>query len=234
MTELNLLLKMIIWAVPVVFAITLHEVAHGITAVYFGDNTAKEMGRLTANPLKHIDPLGSIVIPIVMIWLSPFIFGWARPVPVNAQNLIQPGRDMIFVAMAGPLANFLMSLFWAFVMKVGILVSINYDSTGFLLITMGAAGVFINIAIMMLNLLPLPPLDGGRILIGLLPERSASWISKIEPFGLPILVVLIFAGLAGKIVWPLMVFGMAVSTQLTAVPVDVLTDALWLLFGGLP
>jgi Zn-dependent protease len=222
---------MLLWAVPVMCAVSVHEVMHGMVASYLGDNTARRMGRLSLNPLRHVDLLGSIVVPVVLLWISGFVFGWARAVPVNVQNLENPGRDMIFVAVAGPLANFLMSLLWAIIMKLGIGVSASLPVTGLVLVYMGAAGVFINTAIMMLNLLPLPPLDGGRILAGLIPDRFGRWLIRIEPWGFPILLVMIIAGLAGKLIWPMMVVGMAVVTYVVDIPVDLLTDALWVLLG---
>lgn len=231
MDVLSLPVRMLLWAVPVIFAVSVHEVAHGLVAGYFGDNTARRLGRLSLNPFRHVDPIGSIVVPGVLLWISGFVFGWARPVPVNVQSLNNPGRDIIFVAAAGPLANLLMSLFWAFFMKLGVWVSTSLSSAGVVMVYLGAAGVFINAAIMMLNLLPLPPLDGGRILTGLMPDRVARLLIRIEPWGFPILLVMIVAGLAGKLIWPMMVVGMAVATHLADIPVDLLTTALRVLLG---
>lgn len=232
MDVLNLPVRILLWAVPVIFAVSVHEIAHGLVAGYFGDNTARRLGRLSLNPFRHVDPIGSIVVPGVLLWISGFVFGWARPVPVNVQNLNNPGLDMIFVAAAGPFANLLMSLFWAFVMKLGVWVSASLPAAGVVMVYLGAAGVFINAAIMMLNLLPLPPLDGGRILTGLMPDRVARLLIRIEPWGFPILLVMIIAGLAGKLIWPMMVVGMAVATHLADIPVDLLTTALRVLLGG--
>ena len=229
--ELNIGVRIIVWAVPVIYAITLHEVAHGAVAYYLGDDTAKRAGRLTINPLKHIDPIGSIVIPIFLLWLSGFIFGWAKPVPVNEKNLVSPKRNMILVAAAGPAANLIMSIIWALIMKLGYMLSATYPDAGLILIYMGAAGVFINAAVMMLNLLPLPPLDGGRILMGLLPQPFSQLLSKVEPWGFIILVAMIATGLVAKIIWPMMVVEMALITQLVDIPTELFINALRVLLG---
>lgn len=228
---MELTTKILIWVIPVVFAITIHEIAHGWVARYFGDQTAYEQGRLSLNPLRHIDPVGSILVPGLLITISGMIFGWAKPVPVNPQKLNNPKRDMGFVAIAGPLANLIMSLGWAFIMKMGLWFSLAYPPVATILIYMGAAGILINTALMMLNLLPLPPLDGGRVLAALLPVRQASWLLKVERWGLLVLVVLLLSGLASKIIWPMMVFGMAFSTHLANIPVEVFNNALAVLLG---
>ena len=232
MEALSLIQRVSLWAVPVLFAVTVHEVAHGLAASWLGDTTARRLRRLTLNPLRHIDPLGSLMVPAVFLLIGGFIFGWARAVPVNAENLRHPRRDMIFVTAAGPLANLLMSLFWSGCMRIGLWLLVQQPVAASLLVYLGAAGVFINTAVMMLNLLPLPPLDGGRILAGLLPGRPGRWLAGLEPWGFPILLVIILAGMAGKLVWPMMVIGMAAATWLAGVPVDLLTSALWALLGG--
>lgn len=228
--ELTLTLKIFIWAVPVLFAVTIHEVAHGWVALYFGDKTAKNAGRLSLNPIHHVDPVGTLLVPGLLLWLSSFIFGWAKPVPVQIDQLKNPKRDMGIVAIAGPAANLVMSLFWAFVIQLGIQVSHSDLSTAFILITMGAAGVFINTALMMLNLIPLPPLDGGRILAALLPPKHAYYFIKLERYGLVVLLLFFISGLSTKILWPMMVFGMALSTHIAQIPQKVFTEALALLF----
>jgi Zn-dependent protease len=232
MASLNLAQRALLWAIPVVFAVSVHELAHGLCALWFGDGTARRSGRLSLNPLTHVDPLGSVVVPAAFLLLGGFVFGWARPVPVTVENLRHPRRDMVFVAAAGPLANLLMALLWAMLMKLGLWVAPAQPLTAAVLVYLGAAGVFINTAILMLNLLPIPPLDGGRMLAGLLPGRPGRWLAGLEPWGFPILLVIILAGMAGKLVWPMMVVGMAAVTWLTAVPVDLLTNALWVLLGG--
>ena len=196
-----------IYAVPVVFAITLHEAAHGFVAKRFGDLTAYAQGRVSLNPIRHIDPFGTVILPLILLAVSKLsggpgiIFGWAKPVPVNFSNLRHPKRDMLWVAAAGPLSNFAMALFWALMVKVGIVTSGSYFSLP--LVMMGAAGVLINVILMVLNLLPLPPLDGGRILVSLLPHRLAYGVARLEPYGFLILILLLFSGLLGHVLWPI-------------------------------
>ena len=195
-----------IYALPVVFAITLHEAAHGYVAKHYGDLTAYAAGRISLNPLRHIDPIGTVVLPLILLAVSKLfgagiIFGWAKPVPVNFGNLRNPKRDMLWVAAAGPFANFAMALVWAFAIKSGLWLGGGYFALP--LVLMGAAGVFINAIIMMLNLLPLPPLDGGRILVSLLPHRLAYNVARLEPYGFIILIVLLFVGALGIVLWPL-------------------------------
>jgi len=228
---LNLVQRILLWFVPVIFAVTVHEAAHGLFASMLGDRTARQAGRVTLNPLRHIDPLGSIVVPAVFLMIGGFVFGWAKAVPVNWQNLNRPVRDMIIVAAAGPLANLLMALCWAYCMKTGLWLSGRLPVAGSILVYAGAAGIFINAAVMMLNLLPLPPLDGGRILAGVLPGRLGRWLNRLEPWGIPLLLVMILAGLAGRLIWPMMVIGMAVATHVAGLPVGLLTSALWVLLG---
>jgi len=229
--ELNIVIRIFVWVVPVIYAITLHEVAHGAVASYLGDTTARDAGRLSMNPFQHIDPVGSIVVPIFLLWISGFIFGWAKPVPVNENNLNSPKRDMILVAVAGPLANFFMSLFWAIIMKVGYALLATWSEVGLLFIYMGAAGIFINAAVMLLNLLPFPPLDGGRILTGLLPNRFSQMLRKVEPWGFVILVTMIITGFISKLVWPMMVVEMAIVTHIVSTPTELFIEALRVLLG---
>jgi len=203
--ELNLLQTMAIYALPVVFAITLHEAAHGYVAKHFGDLTAYAAGRVSLNPLRHIDPIGTVVLPLVLLAVTKLfgggiIFGWAKPVPVNFGNLRSPKRDMLWVAAAGPFANLVMAFFWAIVIRIGLSMTGAYFAVP--LVLMGAAGVFINVIIMVLNLMPLPPLDGGRILVSLLPHRLAYNVARIEPYGFMILIVLLFVGALGLVMWP--------------------------------
>lgn len=203
MVDLSLVQKITIWALPLIFAITLHEVAHGFVASLNGDYTARLSGRLTLNPLKHIDPIGTILVPLLMLMVSNFIFGWAKPVPVDPRNLHHPRRDMVFVALAGPLANILMAFFWGFIAKVGIWVNASGNSwLGVPLVYMGGAGIMINVVLGVLNLIPLPPLDGGKILVNILPRRTAYYISLIEPFSFFILILLLFSGLLSYIMAP--------------------------------
>ena len=179
----------VLLVVPVVLAITLHEAAHGYVARMFGDQTAWMLGRVTLNPIKHIDPVGTVLVPGILFLLkAPFLFGWAKPVPVNFGNLRHPKRDMIWVAGAGPAANFVMALGWAFLLGASA-PSGPWSSDG--LYQMSRAGVGINLALMALNLLPIPPLDGGRIAVGLLPHRAAELLARAEPYGFFVILALI-------------------------------------------
>ncbi len=202
MQELNTVQVIAIWALPVLFAITIHEVAHGWVAKKLGDPTAMMMGRLTLNPLKHIDPIGTVVVPLALVLMGGFIFGWAKPVPVTWDNLRNPKRDMALVALAGPMSNLVMAFGWALVMKVGFMLGDEFSWLAWPLIYMGGAGIAINGVLMLLNLLPVPPLDGGRVLAGLLPGPWAWKLSRIEPYGLMIMVGLMVTGMLGKILGP--------------------------------
>ncbi len=201
---MSLVQKVSIWALPVLFAITLHEVAHGWAARALGDRTAQMLGRLSLKPIRHIDPMGTVVVPILLLILGGFLFGWAKPVPVGVRNFRHPRRDMALVAIAGPLSNLAMALAWGLLMKLAL--SMNPEEGVWLGITlMCRAGILINIVLMVLNLLPLPPLDGGRVLTGLLPERQARVMDRIEPYGFVILIGLMVTGLLNQIMmWPLL------------------------------
>jgi Zn-dependent protease len=200
--ELTLIQKIAIYALPVIFAITLHEAAHGYAAKRFGDTTAYMLGRISLNPLRHIDLVGTILIPLVTLTLGGILFGWAKPVPVNFGQLRNPKRDMLWVAAAGPGANLAMALFWAGMIKLGLSLP-DGSSLAIPLILMAKAGIGINIVLMVLNLLPLPPLDGGRIAVSLLPSPLAYRFARIEPYGMIILVALLFSGLLGPILTPM-------------------------------
>lgn len=202
MPELTIIQKVAIWALPVLFAITLHEVAHGWVASLFGDQTARLSGRLTLNPLKHIDLMGTIVVPLLMLVFSGFIFGWAKPVPVDPRNLRNPRRDMAIVAIAGPLSNLAMAIIWAIFAKVGTLLLNDYAWLGVPLVLMGEAGIMINLVLGVLNCVPIPPLDGGRVLLNLLPGRVAWQLSRLEPYSLLILVLLMVTGVLFYIIGP--------------------------------
>jgi len=208
-----------IWALPVILAITLHEAAHGYVARYFGDLTAHAQGRISLNPMRHIDPMGTIVVPLVLFTLSKltvgtgFLFGWAKPVPVNFGNLRRPKYDMLWVAAAGPGANLFMAFLWALVMKLGLSMPDSELSKPMLL--MGEAGIEINVILMVLNLLPLPPLDGGRMAVSLLPHRLAHHFARIEPYGFMILLLLLFSGMLGTIIGPSIMFTIQMVAMLT-------------------
>jgi len=202
MQQLNIIQQVAVWALPVLFAITVHEVAHGWVARRLGDPTAMMLGRLTLNPLKHIDPIGTVLVPLVLIVLGGVIFGWAKPVPITAENLRHPKRDMAFVAAAGPLANLVMALFWALLMKLALILPSGLMDLALPLTYMGGAGITINVLLMVLNLLPVPPLDGSRVLAGFLPDPLAWKFSRLEQYGLIILLLLMVSGLLGKVMWP--------------------------------
>jgi Zn-dependent protease len=192
-----------IYALPVLFAITLHEAAHGYVARHFGDMTAHAQGRISLNPLRHIDLVGTLLVPIVILFVSSggFLFGWAKPVPVNYSALKRPRQHMAWVAAAGPGANLVMALAWAALLKVAVLLPAG--PAGEFLELMSQAGILVNLIFMFLNLLPIPPLDGGRILTSLLPSRAAWRFAKIEPWGLPILLVLLFTNVLNGVLGPL-------------------------------
>ncbi len=204
MMELENTVRLIaLYAIPGIFAITLHEAAHGYAARHFGDLTAYQAGRITLNPMRHIDPMGTIVIPILILIVSQgkFAFGWAKPVPVDFGRLRNPKRDMLWVAAAGPGSNLLMAILWAFVMKAMQAIPPNYFTEPVLLMARG--GIIINAVLMVLNLFPLPPLDGGRIAVSLLPHRLAYGFARIEPYGMIILLVLMFLGVLGTVMMPI-------------------------------
>jgi Zn-dependent protease len=207
MFELNLLQRIAVWALPVLFAITVHEVAHGWVARRFGDPTAMMLGRLTLNPLKHIDPVGTLLIPGLMLLVGfHFIFGWAKPVPVSWQNLRHPKQDMVWVALAGPVANLIMAIGWAVIAKVGIMTYSDGSLSAVFMLYSGVAGIYINVILMTINLLPLPPLDGGRVLTGLLPGPLAWQVSRVEPYGFIILMVLFYFNVLNYLLMPVIFF----------------------------
>ena len=204
MLDINALIQTIaIAALPVIFAITLHEAAHGYAARHFGDPTAWQLGRITLNPIKHIDPVGTILIPAAILLFSggAFLFGYAKPVPVDFGRLRNPKRDMLWVAAAGPGANLFMALCWAFLLKLAWFLPPNEFTLP--LTEMSKIGIMINCVLMVLNLLPLPPLDGGRIAVSLLPHSLAWKYARLERWGFPILLVLLFTGILGDILNPI-------------------------------
>ena len=206
--DFSLIETIALYAVPVVFAITLHEAAHGYVARIFGDNTAYMLGRVTLNPIKHIDPVGTVIVPLALLLVSKlaggagFLFGWAKPVPVNFANLRHPKRDMLWVAAAGPAANFAMALAWAILLRVTD-EGAAWASEGLHL--MADAGVTINVLLMVLNLLPIPPLDGGRIAVSLLPNAVAARYARLEPYGFVVVIVLMATGMLGRLMYPVVV-----------------------------
>ena len=198
----NVIQLIALYAIPGIFAITLHEAAHGYAARHFGDLTAFQAGRITLNPIRHIELMGTIVIPILILVASQgkYAFGWAKPVPVDFSRLRNPKRDMLWVAAAGPGANFVMAIFWALVIKAMQYLPPNYFTEPILLMARG--GIIVNTVLMVLNLLPLPPLDGGRIAVSLLPARLASIFARVEPYGMFILLALMLLGVLGTVMWP--------------------------------
>jgi len=183
-----------IYAIPALLAITLHEVAHGWTARYFGDRTAEMLGRLSLNPLRHIDPIGTLLVPGLLLAVGGPLFGWAKPVPVATSALRNPRRAMIVVALAGPAANLLMAGLWCGVLAAAARVNVN-QTLDFWIDSMAQAGILTNVILAVFNLLPVPPLDGGRVLAGLLPPRAAARLEKIEPFGLFVVLGLSVLGM---------------------------------------
>ncbi len=206
MNDLDILARIqnvLIWAIPILFAVTIHEVAHGWVAGKLGDKTATLMGRITLNPFKHIDLLGTIIVPILFLLVGGFIFGWAKPVPVDWRNLKNPHRDMALVAVAGPTANLLMAFFWGALAKIGLeFYKMGMESFKILAI-MGMAGISINIMLLIINLIPIPPLDGSRVVSSLLSRKWSFQYDKLEPYGFMILVLLIFSGALSLVLAPL-------------------------------
>jgi len=202
-----------VYALPVIFGITLHEAAHGYVARMFGDPTAWQAGRISLNPIRHIDPVGTIVVPLVLLFStkmlggSGLLFGWAKPVPVDWSRLRNPKRDMAWVALAGPASNLVMAILWAITLR---LLAESKASASDFWARMAIAGVQVNLILMALNLVPLPPLDGGRIVCSLLPNRMAYQYSRIEPYGILILILLMFTGMLWFVLEPFLLFGHAI------------------------
>lgn len=197
----HLIQTITIAAIPILFAITLHEAAHGYAARLFGDNTAYLEGRISLNPLRHIDPVGTVLLPMLTLLLGGVLFGWAKPVPVNFGALRNPKKDMLWVAIAGPASNLVMALAWALLFKFASAFPENYFAEP--LMGMAVIGIKINIVLMVLNLIPLPPLDGGRVAVSLLPHRQAYQLSKIEPYGMFILIFMAMTPVLGWLLFPM-------------------------------
>ena len=217
---MELILKIALIAPPLLLAITLHEVAHGWTARYFGDPTASELGRLSLNPFKHIDPMGTIVVPIMLYLTSGFLIGWAKAVPVNMRKLSSPKRDMALVAAAGPGSNFVMALLWAIAARFALL--LNYDFFTPLLLSMATVGIFINLILMVLNLIPFPPLDGSKVLSGVLPDQLSIYMYKLERYGIFIFLGIVLLDLN---------MGLGIFSTLVLEPTNQLFNSITQLFG---
>jgi len=209
--ELTVVQKIAAYALPILFAITVHEAAHGYAAKFFGDLTAERMGRITLNPFKHIDPIGTILLPALSIILGGVLFGWAKPVPVNFGQLRRPKQDMLWVALAGPASNFAMAIVWGLVLAR---IALFPESAQAFLAQMSLAGIQISLVLLVLNLFPLPPLDGGRIAVSLLPMKAAIKFAQIERYGMFILIALLFTGILGVLLSPVIRFFQHVLTVL--------------------
>jgi Zn-dependent protease len=198
--QFDLIQSILLWAIPLLFAITVHEVAHGYVANKLGDPTAKMLGRLTLNPIKHIDIFGTIILPALSVWLGGFIFGWAKPVPITWRNLKNARRDMALVALAGPMANFCMAILWAGISKSGEILQSHQVVSGVALEAMGKIGLYVNSILMILNLLPIQPLDGGRIASSLLSGRVRYYFDRLEPYGIFVLLILLATNVLSSII----------------------------------
>lgn len=216
MPELTTIQQIAVWIIPALLAITLHEAAHAWVANRCGDSTAKMLGRLSFNPIRHIDLIGTIAIPVAVLILSHFnfVFGWAKPVPINAAQLRKPRRDMALVAAAGPLSNLLMAITWAIIFKTALLLDPVHSVPALFLLLVSRAGIIINLLLAFFNLLPIPPLDGGRVAISLLPFKQAIWLQKIEPYGFFVLLALLFTGALTWIINPLISGALRLLTSL--------------------
>lgn len=203
----EMIVKITVAAIPVLLAITVHEASHGYAAKYFGDLTAERMGRISLNPFRHIDPVGTILLPAITLIVGGVLFGWAKPVPVNFANLRNPKKDMLWVAAAGPASNLVMAIFWAILLGYA---KSAPETAAYFLQQMSWAGISINLVLMVLNLLPMPPLDGGRIAVSLLPNNLAFQLSRLEQYGFIILIALMFTGVLSKMISPFINFFAAI------------------------
>lgn len=202
MQNTDFIILLATWTIPTLYAITVHEAAHGWAASKLGDRTAFMLGRVSLNPFKHIDPLGTVLIPILLLFLGGFIFGWAKPVPINDHSLKNYRRDILLVALAGPAANIIMAILWAFIIKLSIYMQHSGYNNYIILANVANAGVIINLVLAIFNLIPIPPLDGSKIIYSLIPRRAYYFYSKIEPYGFMIILLLIISGILGSLISP--------------------------------
>lgn len=216
MDQLNTIQLVAVWAIPILFAVTLHEAAHGYVAYRLGDDTAYRLGRITANPIKHIDPIGTIIVPVLLLLTTKFVFGWAKPVPVDRARLRNPKRDFLLVSLAGPTSNFLMAVAWMILLKLAIFLLQHHYQAGLPLLYMSQAGVIVNLVLAVLNIIPIPPLDGSRLLTYLLPAPWDARVEKAAPIGMILVLILAVSGLLG----PFLI-----------VPVNYLQKMLMMIFG---
>lgn len=213
-SSLTLVQKLAVWALPVILAITMREIVHGRVAYALGDHTAANQGRLSLNPLNHVDPIGTVLVPGLMLALGGFFIGWGKPVPIDWRNFPHPRRDLAIVAASGPLSSLAMAILWGLVYKYAA-ASGATEGVWYGINLMGKAGLLINVSLMVLNLLPLPPLDGGRVLIGVLPAQAAYRFAKIEPYGMLLLLLLVATGVLGTVLyWPFVISVASISQLL--------------------
>jgi Zn-dependent protease len=220
------IIKITIWVLPVLLAVSLHEAAHAWMADKKGDPTSRLLGRLTFNPFKHIDPIGTILVPVVMIAFTGFAFGWAKPVPIDARNLKNPKDDMIWVALAGPMSNFLMAFIWAVILHFSVMFVDSRSSISLFFLLMPIAGITINVILGVINLLPIPPLDGGRVVSGLLSPQASEKYSKIEPYGIFIVIALLVTGILAYIIYPIISVFLMLLSAISGLEMEVFTRLL--------
>jgi Zn-dependent protease len=224
--DISTIQKITIWVLPVLLAVSLHEAAHAWMADKKGDSTARLLGRLTFNPLKHIDPIGTIVVPVLMIVLTGFAFGWAKPVPIDVRKLKNPKKDMMWVALAGPMSNFIMALLWTILLHLNLYFLDSRSAISLFFLYMPIAGITINVVLAVLNLLPIPPLDGSRILAGMLSPQASLYYNKLEPYGFFIVIGLLVSGLLSTIIFPIIHFVLVILSAMSGLDIEIFSRLL--------